>query len=130
MHAHIVCMEPFVTPIWQTKLVSVKNGTVNIERGQNSPLETVHVCVRSAEKALIWSVTALPLSMGTVCALHPNVLIYSLLKLNAAVNAPSDSITLCPRSNTDEACVPLIKFQNAIEMAKKHLRECRQRQSL
>lgn len=100
------------------------NGTVNIEPGQNSPLETIHVCVRSAEKALIGLITVLPLCMGMVCALHPNVLIYSSLKLNTAVNAPSDSITLCPRSNTDEACVPLIKFQNVIEMAKIRLGEC------
>lgn len=107
-----------MTPSQQTKLVSVMNGVVNIEPGQNSPLETIHVCVRSAEKALIRPITVLPLSAGMVCALHPNVLIYSSLKLNAAVNASSDSITLCPRSSTDEACVPLIKFQNAIEMAK------------
>lgn len=56
---------------------------------------------------------------GTVCALHSNVLIYSLLKLNAAVNAASDSITLCPRSIADEACAPLIKLRHAMEMAKK-----------
>lgn len=87
-------------------------------RAKNSPLETIHVCVRSAEKALIRPITGLPLSERMGCALHPNVLIYSSLKLNTAVNAPSDSITLCPRSSTGEACVPLIKFQNAIEMAK------------
>lgn len=56
---------------------------------------------------------------GTVCALHSNVLIYSLLKLNAAVNAASDSITLCPRSIADEACAPLIKLRRAMETAKK-----------
>lgn len=99
------------------------NGIVNIELGQNSPLETIHVCVRSAEKALIGPITVLLLSMGMECALHPNVLIYSSLKLNAAVNAPSDSITLCPRSSTDDACIPLIKFLNAIEMAKIRLGE-------
>lgn len=99
------------------------NGIVNVERGQNSPLETIHVCVSSAEKALIRPITGLPLSKRMVCALHPNVLIYSSLKLNTAVNAPSDSITLCPRSSTDEACVPLIKFRNAIEMAEIRLRE-------
>lgn len=99
------------------------NGIVNIEPGQNSPLETIHVYVRSAEKALIRPITGLPLSTGMVCALHSNVLIYSSLKLNAAVNAPSDSITLCPRSSADEACVPLIKFQNAIEMTKIRLRK-------
>lgn len=102
------------------------NGTVNIELGQKSPWETIHVCVRSAEKAVIRPITALPLSVGMVCALHPNVLIYSLLKLNTAVNAPSDSITLCPRSSTGEDCVPLIKFHNALE-AEICLGECRQR---
>lgn len=107
----------------QAKLVSVMNGIVNIEPGQNSPPETIHVCVRSAEKALIRPITVLPLSAGMVCALHPNVLIYSSLKLNAAVNAPSDSITLCHRRSTDEACAPLIKFRNAIEMAKIRLGE-------
>lgn len=56
---------------------------------------------------------------GTVCALHSNVLIYSLLKLNAAVNAASDSITLCPRSIADEACAPLIKLRRAMETAQK-----------
>lgn len=98
------------------------NGIVNIELGQSSPLETIHVCVRSAEKALIRPITGLSLCAGMVCALHSNVLIYSSLELNAAVNAPSDSITLCPRSSADEACVPLIKFGNAIEMAKIRLR--------
>lgn len=99
------------------------NGIVNIELGQNSPLETIHVCVRSAEKALIGPIMVLPLSMGMVCALHPNVVIYSSLKLNAAVNVPSDSITLCPPS-TGEACVLLIKFQNAIEMVEIQPGEC------
>lgn len=118
-----MCVQLFVTPSQQMKLVSVMNGIVNIELSQNSPLETIHVCVRSAEKALIMPITGLPLSVGMVCALHRNVLIYSSLKLSAAVNAPSDSITLCPRSSTDEACVPLIKFQKAIEMAKIWLAE-------
>lgn len=104
------------------------NGTVNIERGQNSPPEAIRVCVRSAEKALISPIMVLPLSAGTVCALHSNVLIYSLLKLNAAVNAASDSITLCPRSNADEACVPLIKFRHATETAKMRHGERRRRQ--
>lgn len=99
------------------------NGIVNIEPGQNNPLETIRVCVRSAEKTLIRPITGLPLCASMVCALHSNVLIYSSLKLNTAVNAPSDSITLCPRSSADEACVPLIKFQNAIEMAKIRLRK-------
>lgn len=125
VHGHLlICVYLFVTPSQQAKLVSVMYGTVNIELGQNSPLETFHVCVRSAEKALIRPITVLPLSVGMECALHPNVLIYSSLKLNAAVNAPSDSITLCPRSSTDEACVPLIKFQNAMEMANIWLGEC------
>ena len=70
--------------------------------GHNSALETVHVCVRSAEKALIRPITGLPLSERGACALHPNVLIYSSLKLNAAVNAPSDSITLSPGGGTEE----------------------------
>lgn len=94
------------------------NGIVNIEPGQNTPLETIHVYVRSAEKALIRPITVLPPSVGKLCAVHPNALIYSSLKLNAAVNTPSDSITVWPYSSTDEACAPLIKFQNAIEMAK------------
>lgn len=64
------------------------NGTVNIERGQIGPLEAGRVSVRSAEKALISPITVPPLSVpATPCALHSNVLIYSLLKLNAAVNA-------------------------------------------
>lgn len=119
----LMCMQPFVTPSQQMKLVSVMNDIVNIEQGQNSPLETIHVCVRSAEKALIRPITGLPLSVGMVCALHLNVLIYSSLKLNTAVNSPSDSITLCPHSSMDEACVPLIKFQKAIKMTKLWLRE-------
>lgn len=69
-------------------------------------------------------ITVLPLSAGTVCALHPNVLIYSSLKLNAAVNAPSDSITLCPGGGgADGACVPLIKSPDAMEMVKIRLGE-------
>lgn len=124
VHGHLLmCVQVFVTPSQQTTLVSVMNGIVRTELGQNGTLETIHVCVRSAEKALIRPVMGLPLRKRMVCALHPNVLIYSSLKLNTAVNAPSDSITLCPHSSTDEVCVPLIKFENAIEMAKIRLRE-------
>lgn len=60
----------------------------------------------------------LSLSVGTVCALHSNVTIYSSLRLNTAVNMSFDRITLCPQSSTGETCVPKIKLQNAIEMAK------------
>lgn len=48
------------------------------------------------------------LCVKTECALHPNVIIYSSLSLNAAVNTPSDSITLCPHCSTGESCLPLI----------------------
>lgn len=59
-----------------------------------------------------------------VCALHLNVIIYSSLRLNAAVNGPSDSITPCPRRSTDESCLQLIKLQKTIEMAKAPLKRC------
>lgn len=99
------------------------NDIVNIEPGQNRPPETMRVCVSAAEKALIRPATALPLSVGSVCASHHNVLIYSSLKLNAAVNAPCDSIKPGPLSSTGAACAPLIKLQNAIERAKIRLWE-------
>lgn len=64
------------------------NSTVNIERGQVGPREAGNVWVRSAEKALISPITVLPSQRSaTRRALHSNVLIYSLLKLNAAVSA-------------------------------------------
>lgn len=52
------------------------------------------------------------------CFLHSNSLIFSLLKLNTAANTPFDSITLCPHSNANEVCTPLINLQSAIKMFK------------
>lgn len=72
------------------------------------------------------------LSAGTVCALHSNVIIYSSLRLNTAVNMSFDRITLCPHSSTEEACMSKIKLQNAIEMAKifDDASKCQQQQRL
>lgn len=71
-----------------------------------------------SRKKPLSGIYGLSLSVGTVCALHSNVIIYSSLRLNTAVNMSFDRITLCPRSSTEEACMSKIKFKNAIEMAK------------
>lgn len=86
------------------------------------PRDHLCLCDISRKCSLSGPLRALPLSEGMACALHPNVLIYSSLKLNTAVNSPCDSIIqcvcVCSHCNTDEACVPLIKFQNAIKTTK------------
>lgn len=91
---------------------------VNPESDQNSSTETIHVRVRSAATPLIRRLTALFLSTGMHAFLHSNSLIYFLLKRNTAANTPFDSITLCPHSNANQVCTPLIKLQFAIEMLK------------
>jgi len=50
-----------------TELVSVMNGIVNIEPGQNNPLRTNYVYMRSAEKALIGLLRASPQRGDGMC---------------------------------------------------------------
>lgn len=68
-----LCLCPFYTDTISGNTTCLCDECVNTELDQNSSLETIHACVRSAETALIRPLTVLFLStrMHAFCILIP-----------------------------------------------------------